>query len=186
MKKKRKTKKDKKKAEGLNPIIKFCLLFFILLIAITFIYFSLDRYLDKPLTKLEEWTAFLTASILNLLGIGAHLSSRVISMDNLSIEVIAECTGLFEILIFLAAMIAYPANYKKKLLGALYGFPLLYGINIVRMVFISAIANYYPKSFEFLHLYFWQITMILIILSVWVWWIQKIVKYERKTSPVYT
>jgi len=186
MRKKRR-KKDKNEAKkGLNPIIKFCLLFFILLVAITVIYFSLDRYLEKPLIMLEQSTAFLTALILNLLGISAHLSARVISMNNLSIEVIAECTGLFEILIFLAAMTAYPADFRKKLLGALYGFPLLYGINIVRMVFISIIANRYPNTFEFLHLYFWQIGMILIILGVWVWWIQKIVKYERKTSLVHT
>ena len=186
MKQRKKQKDKKEEKKGLNPIIKFCLLFFVLLVAVTVIYFSLDRYLEKPLTMLEDSTAFLTASILNLLGISAHLSTRVISMDNLSIEVIAECTGLFEILIFLAAKIAYPADFRKKLLGVLYGFPLLYGINIIRMVLISLIANRYPQSFEFLHLYFWQIGMILIILGVWVWWIQKIVKYERKTSLVHT
>ena len=87
---------------------------------------------------------------------------------------------MYEVLIFLAAMIAYPAGWVKKLVGAGLGIPLLYVVNIIRMVMITFIGNWSPATFDFLHLYFWQVAMILIILAVWILWIEKVVHRREK------
>lgn len=124
--------------------------------------------------------------ILNLFGMNANTSGPLLTLQKFSIRVVTECTGLCEMLIFLAAVIAYPANSKKKLLGLLFGIPLLYIVNIIRMIFIIVIGNWNPKTFNFMHLYFWQVVGILIIGGVWLLWIEKIVKYERETTDIYT
>ena len=181
MAKKKKTKKPSRGSilRANKAIIRFCVIFFVLLIilAVTFPYLS-DRF-NPQLTVLMTTTASVIGFVLNIFGMGVAVSGRIISASRLSIDVIGECTGLYEMLIFLAAMIAYPANFKKKLLGAAMGIPLLYLINIVRMVFIVVIGNWSPKTFDFLHLYFWQVAMIIIIVSVWLLWIEKIVKYSK-------
>jgi archaeosortase B (VPXXXP-CTERM-specific) len=100
-------------------------------------------------------------------------------MKNFNVEIVVECTGLYEMFIFLLGMLAYPSSLKKKLWGALFGIPFIFLINIIRMVFIAVICNYRPDAFEFLHLYFWQVALILIILCTWILWIEKIVKSER-------
>jgi archaeosortase B (VPXXXP-CTERM-specific) len=183
--KEKKTKAKGKKKKGYGPIIRFCVIFFVLLTAITFLY-SYGSGITAPVVmKLEVLTAIVTGFVLNVVGITAEVSGKLIFMDNFSIEVIGECTGLFEMLIFLAALIAYPANYKKKLLGLILGIPFIYVINIIRMAFISVVANWSPKTFDFLHVYFWQVAMIFIILAAWILWIQKVVHYERKTVGVH-
>ncbi len=89
-------------------------------------------------------------------------------------------------LILFAIILAYPANYKKKLLGLLLSIPAVYLLNILRMVFITTIGNWKPKTFNFFHLYFWQVAGILIIGGMWLFWIEKVVKYERETSDIHS
>ena len=184
--KKRKIDKAKSKLKAHKAIIKFCLIFLGLLVILTTTFPFLNDKFNPQLTWLMVVTADLTGFFLKLFGISVNITGRVVSLSNFSMEVVGECTGLYEMLIFLAAMIAYPANYKKKLIGAGLGLPLLYVINIIRMVFIAAMGNWSPQTFDFMHLYFWQVAMILIIVSVWVLWIEKVVHYERKAVDLHS
>jgi archaeosortase B (VPXXXP-CTERM-specific) len=183
---KRKIEKTKIKLRTHKAIIKFCVIFFGLLIILTTTFPFLSDKFNPQLSWLMAVTADLTGLVLRLFGLTVNISGRVVSLSNFSMEVVGECTGLYEMLIFLAAMISYPASYKKKLIGAVLGLPLLYVINIIRMIFIAVIGNWSPKSFDFMHLYFWQVAMILIIVSVWVLWIEKVVHYERKTVDLHS
>jgi len=180
--KKRKTDKTKSRLKAHKSIIKFCVIFLGLLIILTTTFPFLSDKFNPQLTWLMVVTADLTGLVLKLFGMTVNISGRVVSLNNFSMEVVGECTGLYEMLIFLAAMIAYPASYKKKLIGAGLGLPLLYIINVIRMVFIALIGNWSPKSFDFMHIYFWQVAMILIIVSVWVLWIEKVVHYQKSGS----
>ena len=193
MEKKKKVKKDKKdqarsvraKLKTHKAIAKFCLIFLGLLIflATTFPYLT-DKF-NPQVYWLNTATADVTGFFLKIIGMTARVSETIVSLPNFSVEVVGECTGLYEMLIFLAAMIAYPAGWRKKLIGAGLGIPFLYAVNMVRMVFIMVVGNWSPKTFDFMHLYFWQVAMILIIVSAWVLWIEKVVHYERKTVAVH-
>jgi len=188
--KKRKRPKEKietakAKPKSYKAIVKFCLIFLGLLVVLATTFPFLSDKFNPQLTWLMVVTADITGFFLKLFGLTVQVSGRVVTMPNFGIEVVGECTGLYEMLIFLAAMIAYPAGWKKKVMGAVLGIPFLYVINIIRMIFITLVANWSPKTFEFLHLYFWQVAMILIILSVWVLWIEKVVHYERKAVAVH-
>lgn len=190
MKKRKESKKKiqtvKEKAKSYKAIIRFCLIFFGLLIILTTTFPFLSDKFNPQLGWLMVVTADFTGFCLKLFGLTVRVSGRVVSLPNFSIEVIGECTGLYEMLIFLAAMIAYPANWKKKSIGAGLGIPFLYVINIIRMVFITIVGNWSPNTFDFMHMYFWQVAMILIIVSTWVLWIEKVVYYERKAVDLHS
>ncbi|OGC81524.1 MAG: hypothetical protein A2W07_01710 [candidate division Zixibacteria bacterium RBG_16_43_9] len=168
------------KSKAYKAILRFVLLFIGLLILLI-ILFSLtaDKFLSPTIDKIEIATAHIVGLVLNIFGMGAQVSQKFLSLKNFSVEIIAECTGLFEIFIFLAAMLAYPASFKKKLWGVFLGIPFIFLVNILRMVVITVVSNYRPSAFEFMHLYFWQVALILILLSAWILWIEKIVKSER-------
>jgi archaeosortase B (VPXXXP-CTERM-specific) len=188
-KKKKKPKKrvetTKTKLKAHKSIIRFCLIFLGLLIVLTTTFPFLSDTFNPQLGWLMATTADITGFFLKLTGLAVRVSGRVVSLPNFTVEVVGECTGLYEMLIFLAAMIAYPSGWKKKLLGAVLGIPFLYSVNIVRMVFITVVGNWSPQTFDFLHLYFWQVAMILIIVSAWVLWIEYVVYYERKAVAVH-
>ena len=172
--------KEEKKSKAYKAILRFVLLFIGLLILLI-ILFSLtaDKFLSPTIDKIEIATAHVVGLVLNLFGMGAQVSQKFLSLKNFSVEIIAECTGLFEVFIFLAAILAYPASFKKKLWGVSLGIPFIFLVNILRMVVITVVSNYRPSAFEFMHLYFWQVALILILLSAWILWIEKIVRSER-------
>jgi archaeosortase B (VPXXXP-CTERM-specific) len=177
----------KSEAEGAQSdrkILRFCLIFVGLLIVLTTTFPYLTEEFNPQVYWLNAATAEVTGFFLKPFGMTTRVSSTIVSLPNFSVEVVGECTGLYEMLIFLAAMIAYPAGWRKKVIGAVLGIPFLYAVNIVRMVLIMVVGNWSPKTFDFMHLYFWQVAMILIIVSAWVLWIEKVVHYERKTVAV--
>ena len=104
--------KEEKKSKAYKEILRFVLLFIGLLI-LFIILFSLttDKFLSSPIEKIEIATAHLVGLVLNLFGMGAQVSQKSLSLKNFSVEIIAECTGLYEIFIFLAAMLAYPTSF---------------------------------------------------------------------------
>ena len=157
-----------------------------MLVVLTTAFPYLSGKFDPQFSWFMAATADITGFFLKLFGLSAQTGGRIVSLPNFSVEIVGECTGLYEMLIFLAAIIAYPSGWRKKLIGAGLGIPILYGINIVRMVFITLVGNWSPKTFDFMHMYFWQVAMILIILSVWVLWIEKVVYYEGKTVDLHT
>lgn len=112
---------------------------------------------------------------------GKHLSS-----GNYSCAIVAECTGIFEMMILLAGIIAYPTSIRKKLWGILLGCSILYVTNIIRIILIVGVGNFSVKASELIHLWVWQVINILIVIAVCLFWIEKVVKHERKASLVHS
>jgi exosortase/archaeosortase family protein len=71
---------------------------------------------------------------------------------------------------------AFPTGIRNKIAGLALGIPLMYLFNVVRIIALMIVGNYAHSVFDFMHLYFWQVTLILMITSVWVLWIMKVVK----------
>ena len=89
-------------------------------------------------------------------------------------------------LIFLAALISYPASWRSKLIGLILGIPALYLLNVVRIIFLAVVGAHYSTLFDFMHLYFWQATLILMITTVWVVWILLVVSREKKSASIFS
>ena len=130
-------------------------------------------------------TAKLVGGIVNVAGIAATVQDRYISAPQLAVEIIEECTGLYEIVIFVAAVLAYPATRREKMIGVAAGIILLYALNLARMVFLVIVGNARPDWFEFFHVYFWQASLILMITSVWLLWIVRVVRYGARRPAIH-
>ncbi len=125
-------------------------------------------------------TAQIEGFLLSVFSSSTHASGKVVSFNGFPVKIIEECTGIYEILIFIAAVMAFPTSMKKKGIGLAFGVPLMYLFNVVRILVLIVIGSYYYDIFDFMHLYFWQVTLILMITSVWVLWILKVVKREEE------
>jgi len=124
-------------------------------------------------------TAWITYEILRPFATDLQLSGSLVYFDGFPYRVVLECTGVYEMLIFGAAVLAFPASWTKKAIGIGLGFPLLYVFNVVRILFLAVVGAYWRDLFEFMHIYFWQATLILFITSVWLLWIFKVVRHDR-------
>jgi exosortase/archaeosortase family protein len=106
-------------------------------------------------------------------------------------NVVPDCGALPSMSIFLAAMIAFPTELWRRLLGLLIGLPLLYAINIARLTCLALIGAYTGNGqiFEFAHEYVWQAVYIVFVVIVWLMWVEFIVRPKARqktenTSPL--
>ena len=112
----------------------------------------------------------------------ASLADTVIHFGPFAVRIIGECTGLFEMAIYAACVLAFPTNWRKKSLGLLFGIPAIYAFNVLRILCLLIVGRYAISSFDFFHLYFWQGTLILMITSVWMLWVYLVVRNETGSS----
>lgn len=139
-----------------------------------------NKYSYKYLAQsFPAFIAYTAAWIIRILGSKATAAGEVIMGNNFSMRVIYDCSGIFVMVIYMAAVMAYPTSLKKISLGLLIGIPLLHLINILRLVFMFYLGQFFPKYFRLFHIYLWQGIFIVIVLFLWLLWVEKIVHYEK-------
>lgn len=173
----------KAKEAFLNPANRFVVLFLLYLVALAFFYPKFSLRYANVVEWMSEMTAILGGLTIEIFSDEVHQKYKMIVYGGFAVEIIEECTGLYEILIYAAAVFAFPTSLVKKGIGIVLGAPILYAVNVVRIAFLIWIGRFYPEIFDFMHLYFWQATLILMITSVWLLWIFKVVRHEAPAHP---
>ena len=126
---------------------------------------------DSVVTReLNSWTARTTALALWALGAHGLATGTLVTSSIYSLKIINECTAVFPIIIFLAAVVAYPARWLQKLLGVALGIPALLLLNLFRLVSLFYIGYWCPAAFETAHLIVWQTVMIILTVFMWLLW----------------
>jgi archaeosortase B (VPXXXP-CTERM-specific) len=125
---------------------------------------------------LSSLTASTLSALLGILGINHTLNETVLHLGDISLKVIDECTGIYELFVYAGCVMAYPTSSEKKLAGVAFGIPAIFGINMVRLLSLAFIGLWFPSIFSYVHYYLWQVTLILLVVFVMLVWIEKIVK----------
>jgi exosortase H (IPTLxxWG-CTERM-specific) len=162
-----------------NPVYRFVFFFLFNLGALALLWPILARQVPGFNESLTTATAAIEYWLISLFTSGVERTGRLLSLDTFSIEIVGECTGISEALIFAASVVAFPTRWKKKWIGLLLGIPLIYGFNVLRILMLLVVGRYQPSMFHFFHIYFWQATLILMIISVWLLWIYVVVRHEE-------
>lgn len=164
-----------------NPAYRFVLSFALLLGAEVLLYPMITKRWFFLIEGLTTWTAHIEWALLKLFSSEAALDGNLVQLGGFAVRIIEECTGVFEVIIFVAAVLAFPTTWQKRAIGLGLGIPILYLFNVVRILVLILVGRYEPQIFEFMHIYFWQATLILMITSVWLLWIFKVVRGDEET-----
>ena len=80
------------------------------------------------------------------------------------------CNGVEAMLIFLAAVLAFPASWKSRLTGLALGIVAIQLVNLVRVVALFLTGVYFPRIFDTSHTVIWQTIVILFGVLLWIFW----------------
>ena len=119
---------------------------------------------------IAEWTATWTSKALNLLGGYTTASGTLLISDNFVANVVAECTGIGPLILYVGAIVAYPASTRAKIAGVAVGSVVLTGVNLVRIMSLFWIGEAYPEYLDVAHLLVWQSAIILLAIVMWLIW----------------
>jgi exosortase H (IPTLxxWG-CTERM-specific) len=152
---------------------RFAILFLVILVTL----FAAE--LTSPVQKgfVIPWTEGLARVSTALVGL---FDSQVVSYGRIlqstrngfAISIEAGCNGIEAALVLVAAMLAFPAGWKHRLIGIAAGLATVQALNVVRVVSLFYLGQWSPGAFEWAHLYAWQALIMLDVLIVWLVWIR--------------
>lgn len=132
-----------------------------------------------PFHGFMAFTAQVTGIMLNLTGRGVQVIDIVVTSPQFAFQIVDLCTAIMPMMIFTAAVLAYPSRIKEKVIGLLIGLVGIFLVNQIRLVSLFYIGAYAPGIFETAHLLVWQSLMILLAIGFWLIWVYK---YVRSTA----
>ena len=120
------------------------------------------------------WTAASTAATLRVLGVDIVREGAQVSSPAFSFQIVAECTIVGPMLLYIAGVLAYPARWRSRVSGVVFGFAMIFLLNTIRLVSLFYTGSYWRAAFEEVHLLFWQAAMVLGVVLVWAYWLSKV------------
>ena len=104
--------------------------------------------------------------------------------NGFAVSIEAGCNGVEATIVLLAAMLAFPASWKRRLVGLAAGVFAVQGLNIVRVISLFYIGQWNAQVFEWAHLYVWQALIMLDVLIVWLIWVRTLPPPDGGGGPV--
>lgn len=134
---------------------------------------------------LSTMTASALSVLMSVFGVESSAYGQSVYMNDFSVRVIDECTGMYELLVYTGCVLAYPTIIRNKVAGVILGIPAILIINMFRLMFLSFVGMMYPALFSYAHYYLWQVTFIFLIVFAMLMWIEKVVKSKVFEKQVY-
>ena len=131
----------------------------------------LTPFCDRLLYTYLGANAWLANGLLNGLGQTTHVTDITIRSARFAITVRRGCDAIEPSWFFCAALLAFPAPWRRKALGILVGAALLQALNLLRIVSLYFIGLHYPRLFNTAHVEIWPALFIIVAIALWVGWI---------------
>jgi exosortase H (IPTLxxWG-CTERM-specific) len=99
--------------------------------------------------------------------------------NGFAVSIEAGCNGVEATIVLVAAILAFPASWQRKLVGLAAGIVAVQVLNIVRVISLFYLGQWNFDAFEFAHRYVWQALIMLDVLIVWLLWVRTL----PRTAP---
>jgi exosortase H (IPTLxxWG-CTERM-specific) len=154
-------------------VIRFFVLFTVLLVGLFTLEIlqPVERLVILPFTSL---VADVSVWLITLFDDNVIATANVIRdrTNGFGVRIERGCNGVEALIILFAAIFAFPAPLKNKLIGFVIGFFAIQGLNLVRIISLFYLGQWNQVAFEWFHLYLWQALIILDALVVWLIWLR--------------
>lgn len=161
-----------KEIEKKNKIAKI-IKFFAILFGIIGAYYAIVLFLNEELFKpYINLTTYLSGFLISIFDQSTNTIGNVIATDDLNIVLSFGCEGSEALVIYLAGVIAFPANLKYKIKGFIIGGLLLYSLNILRILVLYFIGTWDFELFDLFHNEILPVLFIIISLISWYIWLK--------------
>jgi exosortase H (IPTLxxWG-CTERM-specific) len=85
-----------------------------------------------------------------------------------AVSIEAGCNGVEATIVLIAAVVAFPGNWRSRALAIGLGFLAVQAMNIVRIISLFYLGNWNLDIFTWVHLYLWPVLIMLDVLIVFI------------------
>jgi exosortase family protein XrtF len=138
---------------------------------------SFDTKADTATIKITEQASFL----LKLFGEQTHTQLRgnapTVSIHNdkhVALSVFEGCNSINVMIVFISFLFAFKGSWKKLIWFLPLGLLLIYAANLLRIVALYYVAEYWRQYFYYVHKYLFTAAIYLLVFLLWWWWIKTV------------
>ncbi|MHB9100075.1 MAG: exosortase H [Sulfuricella sp.] len=162
--------------------------FFILFVVILVTLFAAELTQPVQNAVVLPWTAALariSAGLITLFDSHVAAFGKILqnTTNGFAVSIEAGCNGIEAAIVLIAAMLAFPAPWKHRVIGIIAGLSAVQVLNIVRVISLFYLGQWNMRAFEWAHLYLWQALIMLDVLIVWLVWIRMLPLPSPSASP---
>ena len=150
------------------PVLRFALTFGLLL-GLLYALLAIP-FFERVLYGYLEANAWLANAILRGLGQSTRVSEVTIQSPQFTMAIRRGCDAVEPTWLLCAAMLAFPASWRHKILGMLAGIILLQVLNLVRIITLYWIGMHFPGFFNPAHLEVWPTAFIIVAIGLFIIW----------------
>mgnify|MGYP006288079753 CR=1 FL=1 len=155
---------------GKEQFLRFFYRFFIIFAAFVFAAVMMPGGFN---TWYNSVWAGLVGAILSVTNGAVRVAGDLVSYNGFRVVIIPECTGLIAMLLFTAFILALPASNNDRARGLLYGLPILFVFNALRLSLLLVVGEGWPGAFEYVHIYIAQMLFILVVFVICLTWLKR-------------
>ncbi len=159
------------------------LILFLVLLAGGFTVISINWVNDHAVEPFTAGVARASGAMLNVLGQNVTLKGTVMQSPRFAVNIRNGCNGIEAMLIFLAAVLAFPAPWRSRLIGLALGILAIQIVNLVRVVALFLTGVYFPRIFDSSHTVIWQTIVILFGVLLWIFWANRFAAPAAPAEP---
>ena len=155
--------------------LRFIVIFLILLAAFEFALLIdvVDRGAVVPFT---QSIATVSGAIIRTAEPGTKVSGTTITAPCFAVDIRNGCNGLEATLFVLAAVLAFPATWVRKIIGVVIGGAVIQVANLIRVVTLFLIGCRHRAWFDTFHLAVWQTLIFGLAIGFFVLWSRRSVQ----------
>jgi exosortase H (IPTLxxWG-CTERM-specific) len=134
------------------------------------------------------WTnalAAISADLVQLFDPQVLAEGKVLesARNGFAVSIEAGCNGVEATIVLVAAILAFPARWERKLAGLAIGIVAVQALNVIRVISLFYLGQWSRDAFEFAHQYVWQALIMLDVLIVWLLWVRTLPREPRDRGP---
>jgi exosortase H (IPTLxxWG-CTERM-specific) len=161
---------------------RFLIIFAVLLISFYAI-ITIDAVDKRVVLPFTAVLARISGAALNLIGERVAVNGTVIAGTRFAVDIRGGCNGLEAVVFVCAAMLAFHAPLRKRIIGALAAALILETLNVIRIDSLYLLGVYHRNVFEMFHLAVWQTLMFGAAVFLFLIWTSIVAPRNAPASP---
>ena len=165
-------------------MLRFVMTFLLILIAL-FTVEMLNPVQEHVITPFTSLLAHLSAVLILPFDNSVIAYGKVLQFKDsgFAVSIEAGCNGVEATIVLIAAICAFPASWRARLIAISLGFLAIQVLNIVRIISLFYLGNWNLEYFSWIHLYLWPALIMLDVLVVFIVYLRYL---SKQTQPLET
>lgn len=138
-------------------------------------------FLHQWASVLAHWVFLSSSWILeHVFSLSHNTYDDTLYFENGYIAIIESCSGLKQFYQLFFLLLLFPGPWKHKLWYIPSGMLLIFFVNVFRIISLSYILIWWPKYWDFAHLWILRPFYYVLIFALWLIWVEYFKNKEKK------